>query len=91
MVVEKQVLSHVQIRGTVPLFWSQPGLQVGSHEIRVERLLQTTLRAFNRHFADLIARYSNIAIVNLMGSRAREGHLTLLYEEHWKLSDYHVS
>lgn len=28
-------VSHVQIRGSAPLFWEQPGFQVGSHKVRL--------------------------------------------------------
>ncbi|VDK39948.1 unnamed protein product [Taenia asiatica] len=86
--VDRQVLSHVQIRGTVPLFWEQPGLQVGSHKIKIFRFVETSLQAFNRHFAELLLRYSNTVILNLMGSRDGEGNLSRQFKEHWNVSDY---
>ncbi|EUB62095.1 Synaptojanin-1 [Echinococcus granulosus] len=86
--VDKQVLSHVQIRGTVPLFWEQPGLQVGSHKIKIFRFVETSLQAFNRHFAEILSRYSNTVILNLMGSKDGEGNLSRQYKEHWNVCDY---
>ncbi|VDM33609.1 unnamed protein product, partial [Hydatigera taeniaeformis] len=86
--VEKQVLSHVQIRGTVPLFWEQPGLQVGSHKIKIFRFVETSLQAFDRHFAEILSRYTNTLILNLMGSKEGEGNLSRQYKEHWNVSDY---
>ncbi|KAL5111754.1 Synaptojanin-1 [Taenia crassiceps] len=85
---DKQILSHVQIRGTVPLFWEQPGLQVGSHKIKIFRFVETSLQAFNRHFAELLSRYSNTVILNLMASKDGEGNLSRQFKEHWNVSDY---
>ncbi|VDO05611.1 unnamed protein product [Rodentolepis nana] len=85
--VNKQVLSHVQIRGTVPLFWEQPGLQVGSHKI-VFRFVDTSLRPFNRHFAEIMSRYNDTIIVNLMSKRGNEGKLSNFYENCLDVSDY---
>uniref|UniRef100_A0A8I3WFC6 Phosphatidylinositol-3-phosphatase SAC1 n=1 Tax=Callithrix jacchus TaxID=9483 RepID=A0A8I3WFC6_CALJA len=41
------VSSFVQIRGSVPLFWEQPGLQVGSHHLRLHRGLEANAPAFD--------------------------------------------
>uniref|UniRef100_A0A452SQD9 phosphoinositide 5-phosphatase n=1 Tax=Ursus americanus TaxID=9643 RepID=A0A452SQD9_URSAM len=41
------VSSFVQIRGSVPLFWEQPGLQVGSHHLRLNRGLEANAPAFD--------------------------------------------
>ena len=35
--LEASCSSFVQIRGSVPLFWEQPGINVGSHKIRMAR------------------------------------------------------
>ena len=35
--LESSCSSFVQIRGSVPLFWEQPGVNVGSHKIRMAR------------------------------------------------------
>uniref|UniRef100_A0A5K3EV51 Phosphatidylinositol-3-phosphatase SAC1 n=1 Tax=Mesocestoides corti TaxID=53468 RepID=A0A5K3EV51_MESCO len=86
--VDNQVLSHVQIRGTVPLFWEQPGLQVGSHKIKILRFHETSLKAFNRHFAEILSRYGETIIVNLMGSKESEDKLSKFYHELWNISEY---
>ncbi|VUZ46885.1 unnamed protein product [Hymenolepis diminuta] len=85
--VNNQVLSHVQIRGTVPLFWEQPGLQVGSHKI-IFRFVDTSLRPFNRHFAEIMSRYNDTIILNLMSTKGNEGKLSNFYKEYWNISDY---
>ncbi|KAJ8792340.1 hypothetical protein J1605_019896 [Eschrichtius robustus] len=44
------VSSFIQIRGSVPLFWEQPGLQVcvGSHRVRMSRGFEANAPAFDR-------------------------------------------
>ncbi|XP_063488730.1 synaptojanin-2 isoform X6 [Symphalangus syndactylus] len=66
------VSSFVQIRGSVPLFWEQPGLQVGSHHLRLHRGLEANAPAFDRHMVLLKEQYGQQVVVNLLGSRGGE-------------------
>jgi len=47
-------LSHVQVRGSVPLFWTQVGLTTKTELLRSAEL---TAEAFLKHFERLKARY----------------------------------
>ncbi len=47
--------SFVQVRGSVPTFWEQPGLT----QINLTRDVQPSLAAFGRHFKDLQSDYIN--------------------------------
>ncbi|KAJ2391300.1 Inositol-1,4,5-trisphosphate 5-phosphatase 1, partial [Coemansia sp. RSA 2603] len=58
--------SHVQVRGSVPVFWTQEGVQLGAHRVRIGRSVRATLPATKRHFADLLARYGRVCAVNLL-------------------------
>lgn len=74
------VTSFVQIRGSVPLFWDQPGVNVGSHKIRMSRGPELSAAAFDLHMKALKRNYGNQAIVNLLGSSlvgSKEGEATL--------------
>ncbi|CAH8535168.1 unnamed protein product [Dicrocoelium dendriticum] len=82
------VTSHVQIRGTVPLFWEQPGIQVGSHKIQFSRSLELCVGAFERHFMHIISRYSATAIVNLLGRKEGEALLSRAYQDVHKRSAF---
>jgi len=76
----EEVSSYVQIRGSVPLFWDQPGVNVGSHKIRMSRGPELSANAFDVHLKTLKANYGNQAIVNLLGSSlvgSKEGEATL--------------
>ncbi|KAJ2000186.1 Inositol-1,4,5-trisphosphate 5-phosphatase 1 [Coemansia thaxteri] len=66
VVTRSLTLSHVQIRGSIPVFWTQEGLQLGSHRLRITRSVKATLPATQRHFADLLCRYKRVNVVNLL-------------------------
>ncbi|XP_014446119.1 synaptojanin-2 isoform X3 [Tupaia chinensis] len=75
------VSSFVQIRGSVPLFWEQPGLQVGSHHLRLHRGLEANAPAFDRHMVLLKEQYGKQVVVNLLGSRGGEDVLNRAFKK----------
>ncbi|XP_055124212.2 synaptojanin-2 isoform X5 [Symphalangus syndactylus] len=75
------VSSFVQIRGSVPLFWEQPGLQVGSHHLRLHRGLEANAPAFDRHMVLLKEQYGQQVVVNLLGSRGGEEVLNRAFKK----------
>lgn len=75
------VSSFVQIRGSVPLFWEQPGLQVGSHHLRLHRGLEANAPAFERHMVLLKEQYGQQVVVNLLGSRGGEEVLNRAFKK----------
>ncbi|XP_032341145.1 synaptojanin-2 isoform X2 [Camelus ferus] len=77
------VSSFVQIRGSVPLFWEQPGLQVGSHHLRLNRGLEANAPAFDRHMVLLKEQYGKQVVVNLLGSRGGEEVLNRAFKLLW--------
>ncbi|CDW53364.1 synaptojanin 1 [Trichuris trichiura] len=76
----EDVVSYVQTRGSVPLFWDQPGIQVGSHKIKINRSLGSSAAAYSRHIQWLKSLYGDVAIVNLLGSKGDEGILSEAYQ-----------
>ncbi|GBP83839.1 Synaptojanin-1 [Eumeta japonica] len=78
--IDDSVSSYVQTRGSVPLFWEQPGIQVGSHKVKMSRGFDASTSAFDRHFSQLKRNYGSIVVVNLLGSSmlgGSEGEATL--------------
>lgn len=72
--------SFLQTRGSVPLFWEQPGVQVGSHKVRFSRGPEASSPALERHLKLMQERYHDTAIVNLLGLNmvgAKEGEASL--------------
>ncbi|OUC44243.1 hypothetical protein D917_09272, partial [Trichinella nativa] len=74
------VVSHVQVRGSVPLFWDQPGIQVGSHKIKINRSLEASLVAYEKHFQQMKICYGSAAIINLLGTKNDENTLSESYQ-----------
>ncbi|XP_043279076.1 synaptojanin-1 [Venturia canescens] len=78
--LDNEVTSYVQTRGSVPLFWEQPGIQVGSHKVKISRGVETAAPAFDRHLSLIKKRYGQQVIVNLLGSSligSKEGEAML--------------
>lgn len=74
-------VSFLQLRGSVPVFFEQTGLQVGSHRIKILRSVPTCYPAFERHIQTLIQEYgSSVYALNLLGVKGDEEILTKLYE-----------
>ncbi|KAI9505472.1 Inositol-1,4,5-trisphosphate 5-phosphatase 1 [Coemansia spiralis] len=66
MTTRSLTLSHVQVRGSIPVFWTQDGIQIGSHKVSITRSTKATLPATKRHFSDLLNRYKRVNVVNLL-------------------------
>ncbi|XP_013387463.1 synaptojanin-1 isoform X2 [Lingula anatina] len=86
--MDEQVSSYVQTRGSVPLFWEQPGFQVGSHKVRMSRGYEASAPAFERHFKTLKDRYGDQVIINLLGRKEGEHTLSQAFMNHHKASSY---
>ncbi|XP_044750788.1 synaptojanin-1 [Coccinella septempunctata] len=81
--LENEISSYLQTRGSVPLFWEQPGVQVGSHKVRMSRGYEACKSAFDRHMNIIKERYGKQAIINLLGTSligSKEGEATLSQE-----------
>ncbi|XP_022094958.1 synaptojanin-1-like isoform X2 [Acanthaster planci] len=74
------ISSFVQTRGSVPLFWEQPGLQVGSHRVRMARGYEASAPAFDRHISMIKTQYGDQVIVNLLGSKEGEDLLSKAFQ-----------
>ncbi|KFP80374.1 Synaptojanin-2, partial [Acanthisitta chloris] len=79
--LDDDVSSFVQIRGSVPLFWEQTRLQVGSRHLRLNRGLEANAPAFDRHMMLLKEQYGKQVIVNLLGSKGGEEVLNRAFKK----------
>lgn len=82
--VDSNVASFVQVRGLVPLFWEQPGLQTGGGilRIRLSRGPACSHPAFERHFEWCLLHYGPMMCINLLGTRDQEMMLSNAFKEH---------
>jgi hypothetical protein len=55
--------SHVQIRGSVPVFWEQKGLD---EKIVITRKPSLTKAAFRAHVSDILSTYGPLMVINLL-------------------------
>ncbi|KAJ8280126.1 hypothetical protein GJAV_G00050820 [Gymnothorax javanicus] len=88
--LDDKVSSFIQIRGSIPLFWEQPGIQVGSHRVKLSRGFEANAPAFERHFSKLRRLYGDQLIVNLLGMKEGEHMLSKAFQGHLK-SSVHAS
>ena len=77
---ELQVMSYVQTRGSVPVFWAEvntlryvPNLQV--------RGVEVALKAARKHFDEQIRLYGDNYLVNLVNQKGRERAVKTAYEQ----------
>ncbi|KAL1424093.1 hypothetical protein MTO96_003595 [Rhipicephalus appendiculatus] len=75
------VVSFVQVRGSVPVFWSQPGYKYRPPP-RLDRDEEETKQAFEKHFAEQIALYGSQVIISLVEQTGKEKLLADAYLNH---------
>ena len=64
-------LSFVQIRGSIPVFWSQPGFKYRPPP-RIDRGGDDNLQAFTKHFDQQLEMYGPVHCVSLVDRNGRE-------------------
>ncbi|XP_034485744.1 phosphatidylinositide phosphatase SAC2 isoform X1 [Drosophila innubila] len=74
-------LSFTQVRGSVPIFWSQPGYKYRPPP-RLDRGLAETHQAFELHFTKELSIYERVCIVNLVEQSGKEKLIGDSFAEH---------
>lgn len=69
------------LRGSVPVFWEQQGLQLGAR-IQLTRSAAATFPAFARHMHKLLASDARVFVLDLLGTRDAETTLSDAYAAH---------
>jgi synaptojanin len=76
------VFTHLQIRGSVPAFFAQTGINGIAGEMVIERTADLTRGSFKKHFDMLSQIYKRIFSVNLLSEKkSDEKQLSNFYEE----------
>lgn len=75
-----QVLSYVQTRGSVPIFWSDVNNLRYVPELKVKPA-SSARQAAAKHFREQITTYGDNYLVNLVNQKGRENLVKLGYEE----------
>ncbi|XP_026754243.1 phosphatidylinositide phosphatase SAC2 isoform X1 [Galleria mellonella] len=73
--------SFVQVRGSVPIFWSQPDYKFRPPP-RLDRSEEESHIAFKKHFEEELKTYKQVCIVNLVEQQGRERIIWEAYGNH---------
>lgn len=76
------VMTFLQTRGSVPLFWEQVGNQTFGQKVQITRPQQASQSAFDKHFLNLLNDYGSVHCVNLLGQGEPETVLSEAYQSH---------
>ncbi|XP_011702877.1 PREDICTED: phosphatidylinositide phosphatase SAC2 isoform X2 [Wasmannia auropunctata] len=74
-------VSFVQVRGSVPVYWSQPGYKYKPPP-RIDKDEAETQIAFEKHFDEELTLYGPICIVNLVEQAGKERIIWEAYSNH---------
>jgi len=77
---EPQVMSYVQTRGSVPVYWAEVNTLHYTPNLEV-RGAETAVDAARRHFNEQISLYGDNYLVNLVNQRGREDRVKKAYEQ----------
>ncbi|XP_055603029.1 phosphatidylinositide phosphatase SAC2 isoform X2 [Uranotaenia lowii] len=74
-------ISFTQVRGSVPVYWSQPGYKYRPPP-RLDRDDEETHNAFKKHFNEELSIYQSVAIINLVEQSGKEKIIGDAYASH---------
>ena len=75
-----QVMSYVQTRGSVPVYWAEVNTLKYVPKLQV-RSVETAVDAARRHFDEQIRIYGDNYLVNLVNQKGREDRVKQAYEQ----------
>lgn len=75
-----QILSYIQTRGSVPVFWAEVNKLKYTPELQI-RGVQTAIDAAKLHFDEQIRIYGDNYMVNLVNQKGREARVKEAYEQ----------
>jgi phosphatidylinositol 4-phosphatase len=81
---EVQIMSYVQTRGSVPVFWAEVNTLHYTPKLQI-RGVETAVSAAQAHFAEQIRIYGDNYLVNLVKAKGREQRVKEAYEQMIKM------
>ncbi|OCH94928.1 hypothetical protein OBBRIDRAFT_768387 [Obba rivulosa] len=77
------VFSHVQIRGSIPLYWQQPGYSLKpAPQLSPERSHEQNVETLRRHLQKTVQKYGPHTIVNLAEQNGKESAVSNAYGDY---------
>jgi hypothetical protein len=80
---QDKIFSFTQIRGSIPLFFSQSPYSL-KPQVTTWGSFETNARAFKKHFHELSSRYGEVYCDSLIDKHGTEAKIGELYEQHAK-------
>lgn len=77
---ELQILSYIQTRGSVPVYWAEVNTLNYTPKLQI-RGVDTAVEAASKHFEEQIRLYGENYLVNLVNQRGREIRVKEAYEQ----------
>ncbi|KAF4630851.1 hypothetical protein G7Y89_g7292 [Cudoniella acicularis] len=77
---EAQILSYVQTRGSVPVYWAEVNTLHYTPKLQI-RGVEPAVKAASLHFAEQIRLYGDQILVNLVKHKGREQRVKEAYEQ----------
>ncbi|RMZ82968.1 hypothetical protein DV737_g1831, partial [Chaetothyriales sp. CBS 132003] len=77
---DSQILSYVQTRGSVPVFWAEINNLRYTPKLQI-RGVETAVDAARKHFSQQISIYGDNYLVNLVNQHGREERVKKAYEQ----------
>ncbi|RAL67826.1 hypothetical protein DID88_008553 [Monilinia fructigena] len=84
---EMQILSYVQTRGSVPVYWAEVNTLHYTPKLQV-RGVETAVPAARAHFDEQIRIYGDNYLVNLVNQKGREQRVKEAYEQLMRNSEW---
>jgi phosphatidylinositol 4-phosphatase len=81
---EVQIMSYVQTRGSVPVFWAEVNTLHYTPKLQI-RGVETAVSAAQAHFAEQVRIYGDNYLVNLVKAKGREQRVKEAYEQMIKM------
>ncbi|KAF9469322.1 SacI homology domain-containing protein [Collybia nuda] len=79
----ENIFSYVQLRGSIPLFWTQSGYGLKPPPLLApDRPHDQNLNVLKRHFERTVPLYGPLTILNLAEQHGKEGAITQGYKEY---------
>ena len=77
---DTQVMSYVQTRGSVPVYWAEVNTLKYVPELQIHGV-ETAVEAARQHFNEQISLYGDNYLVNLVNQKGREDRVKKAYEQ----------
>lgn len=74
------IISYIQVRGSIPIIWSQPSDFQFAPKINIESDFNIQMNIFSKHISELTSNYGKITLINLIDKKGDQKKIGEFYE-----------